>query len=92
MAIFSPPGAGNGQILVQGTKTELLESTVSQARTRHFDELVHALTRAGLIVPAAMIGRVVHHADVLSPKGASYRLRNGGIDTLLSIRTQDPAY
>ena len=38
-----------------------------------------------------MIDRIVHHADVLTLKGASYRLRNRGIDTLPSIRTQDPA-
>ena len=42
-------------------------------------------------VSAAMIDRVVHHADVLTLKGASYRLRNRGIDTLPSIRTQDAA-
>ena len=40
---------------------------------------------------AAMIDRVVHHADVLTLKGASYRLRNRGIDTLPSIKTQDTA-
>src|SRR3954451_7194909 len=38
------------------------------------------------VVAAAMIDRVVHHADVLTLKGASYRLRNRGIDTLPSIR------
>jgi DNA replication protein DnaC len=38
-------------------------------------------------VAAAMIDRIVHHADVLTLKGASYRLRNRGIDTLPSIRT-----
>ena len=32
-------------------------------------------------VAAAMIHRIVHHADVLTLKGASYRLRNRGIDT-----------
>ena len=42
-------------------------------------------------VAAAMIDRVVHHADVLTLKGTSYRLRNRGIDTLPSIRTQDTA-
>ena len=35
-------------------------------------------------VAAAMIDRIVHHADVLTLKGASYRLRNRGIDTLPS--------
>ena len=43
-------------------------------------------------VAAAMIDRIVHHADVLTLKGASYRLRNRGIDTLPSIRTQDTAH
>ncbi len=38
-------------------------------------------------VAAAMIDRVVHHADVLTLKGASYRLRNRGIDTLPSQTT-----
>lgn len=42
-------------------------------------------------VAAAMIDRIVHHADVLTLKGASYRLRNRGIDTLPSIRTQNTA-
>jgi DNA replication protein DnaC len=35
----------------------------------------------------AMIDRIVHHADVLTLKGASYRLRGRGIDSLPSIRT-----
>ena len=43
------------------------------------------------VIAAAMIDRIVHHADVLTLKGASYRLRNRGIDTLPSIRTQDTA-
>jgi DNA replication protein DnaC len=42
-------------------------------------------------VAAAMIDRIVHHADVLTLKGASYRLRNRGIDSLPSIRTQNQA-
>jgi DNA replication protein DnaC len=37
-------------------------------------------------VAAAMIDRIVHHADVLTLKGASYRLRGKGIDSLPSIR------
>jgi DNA replication protein DnaC len=41
-------------------------------------------------VAAAMIDRIVHHADVLTLKGASYRLRGRGIDTLPSIRTTTP--
>jgi len=42
-------------------------------------------------VAAAMIDRIVHHADVLTLKGASYRLRGRGIDSLPSIRTQNQA-
>jgi DNA replication protein DnaC len=40
------------------------------------------------VVAAAMIDRIVHHADVLALKGASYRLRDRGIDTLPSIRAE----
>jgi DNA replication protein DnaC len=42
-------------------------------------------------VAAAMIDRIVHHADVLTLKGSSYRLRNRGIDSLPSIKTQNQA-
>ena len=42
-------------------------------------------------VAAAMFDRIVHHADVITLKGASYRLRGRGIDSLPSIRTQEPA-
>ena len=37
-------------------------------------------------VAAAMIDRIVHHADVITLKGASYRLRGRGIDSLPSVR------
>jgi DNA replication protein DnaC len=33
----------------------------------------------GQVVAAAMIDRIVHHADVVTLKGSSYRLRNTGI-------------
>jgi len=42
-------------------------------------------------VVAAMIDRIVHHADVLTLKGNSYRLRNTEIDTLPSHRTDSTA-
>jgi DNA replication protein DnaC len=42
-------------------------------------------------VAAAMIDRIVHHADVLTLKGNSYRLRNADIDTLPSHRASDKA-
>jgi len=42
-------------------------------------------------VAAAMINRIARHADVLTLKGASYRLRNRGIDSLPSIKTQNQA-
>jgi DNA replication protein DnaC len=37
-------------------------------------------------VAAAMIDRIVHHADVLTLKGASYRLKNVGLETLPSVK------
>ena len=41
---------GNGRIVARGTKSELLASTGTHARTRHPHRFVHALTRAGLAV------------------------------------------
>ena len=43
------------------------------------------------VVAAAMIDRIVHHADVLTLKGNSYRLRNTEIDTLPSHRRENRA-
>jgi DNA replication protein DnaC len=43
-------------------------------------------------VAAAKIDRIVHHADVLTLKSASYRLRGRGIDSLPSIKTQNQAH
>jgi len=42
-------------------------------------------------VAAAMIDRIVHHADVITLKGASYRLKNTGITTLPSARIENTA-
>jgi DNA replication protein DnaC len=42
-------------------------------------------------VAAAMIDRIVHHAGVLTMKGASYRLRGRGTGSLPSIKTQNQA-
>jgi DNA replication protein DnaC len=42
-------------------------------------------------VAAAMIDRIVHHADVISLKGASYRLKDSGITTLPSARPENTA-
>jgi DNA replication protein DnaC len=39
-------------------------------------------------VAAAMIDRIVHHAEVITLKGASYRLRHTNIETLPSARTE----
>ena len=44
------------------------------------------------VVAAAMIDRIVHHADVLTLKGNSYRLRNTEIDTLPSTRPENTAH
>lgn len=39
-------------------------------------------------VAAAMIDRIVHHAEVLTLKGASYRLRNRALEELPSVRAE----
>jgi DNA replication protein DnaC len=40
------------------------------------------------VIAAAMIDRIVHHADVIALKGASYRLRDRGVETLPSIKAE----
>ena len=47
---------------------------------------VNGMTFPDPDVAAAMIDRIVHHADVLTLKGASYRLRGRGVDSLPSVR------
>lgn len=42
-------------------------------------------------VDTAMMDRIVHHADVLTLKGAFNRLRGRGSDSLPCIRSQEPA-
>ena len=43
------------------------------------------------VVAAAMIDHIVHHAEVLTLKGSSYRLKDTGIDTLPSARADNTA-
>jgi DNA replication protein DnaC len=44
------------------------------------------------VVAAAMIDRIVHHADVITLKGSSYRLKNHQIETLPSARAENQAH
>ncbi len=44
------------------------------------------------VVAAAMIDRIVHHAEVITLKGSSHRLRNTGIDTLPSARAENTSH
>ena len=66
---------GNGRIVAQGTKTELLASTGTHVRTRHPRRLANALTLAGVVVhevdqalradaDAERVGRVAHEAGI----------------------------
>lgn len=43
------------------------------------------------LVAAALIDRIVHHADVLTLKGSSYRLKDTKIDSLPSARADNTA-
>ncbi len=43
-------------------------------------------------VAAAMIDRIVHHAEVITLKGTSYRLRHTEIDTLPSAAAENQAH
>ena len=44
------------------------------------------------VVAAAMIDHIVHHADVITLKGASYRLKHNQIETLPSARAENQAH
>ena len=44
------------------------------------------------VVAASMVDRIVHHAEVITLKGSSHRLRNTGIDTLPSARAENTAH
>lgn len=43
------------------------------------------------VVASAMIDRIVHHAEVITLKGSSYRLRNHQIKSLPSTRPENTA-
>ena len=53
---------------------------------KSFSEWSEVFPNASCVV--AMIDRLVHHADVIALKGASYRLRDRGLDTLPSIKAE----
>jgi ABC-2 type transport system ATP-binding protein len=66
---------GQGRIVAQGTKAELLATAGALVRSRHPDELVAALTAAGVTVTQAgqtlhvdadpeLIGRIAHESGV----------------------------
>lgn len=76
--------------LEDGSKTLLPVMVITAAHSKFMvGRMIPTRTTADLLL--AMIDRVVHHADVLTLKGASYRLRNRGIDTRPSIKNQDAA-
>jgi ABC-2 type transport system ATP-binding protein len=77
---------GNGRIVAQGTKGELLASTGTLVRTRHPERLAHALTSAGV---------VVHHGDATlradaDPERVGHVAHEAGIP-LIELRTADGA-
>jgi hypothetical protein len=60
----------------------------------HGDEQVPTPDRWGEVfgddvVTAAMIDRLVHHADVISLKGDSYRLKDRDLGRLMTDRNTD---
>ena len=66
---------GNGRIVAQGTKAELLASTGTHVRTAHLGQLGRALTRAGVVVRQGdqalrvdadpeRVGRLAHEAGI----------------------------
>ena len=43
------------------------------------------------VVASAMIDRIVHHAEVITLKGSSYRLKHTQVDSLPSTRPENTA-
>ena len=77
---------GNGRIVAQGTKTELLASTGTHVRTRHPERLADALTSAGVVVhPGDRALRA--EAD---PERVGHVAHEAGIP-LIELRTADGA-
>jgi DNA replication protein DnaC len=104
VVLVGPPGTGkthlatglgiaaahHGHRVLFATATEWVTRLTDAHRAGRLPQELARLRRYQAVA-AAMIDRVVHHADVLTLKGASYRLRIRGIDTLPNIRAQDPA-
>ena len=77
---------GNGRIVAQGTKDELLASTGTLVRTRHPERLARALTSAGVVVHH---GEAILRADA-DPERVGQVAHEAGIP-LIELRTADGA-
>ena len=77
---------GNGRIVAQGTKTELLASTGTHVRSRHPERLADALTSAGVVVHP---GDRALRADA-DPERVGHVAHEAGIP-LIELRTADGA-
>jgi hypothetical protein len=55
-----------------------------------FDRMDH-LTACQQLAATAMIDRLIHHAEILSLKGDSYRLRGKDLDARISAKTAEIA-
>ncbi len=78
---------GNGRIVAQGTKTELLASTGTHVLTRHPERLTHALQGAGVVVHHQRDQTLRADAD---PERVGQVAHAAGIP-LIELRTADGA-
>jgi len=101
VVLLGPPGTGKTHLAVGlGIKAaqagqRVLFATATEWVTQL--QAAHSFARWGdvfgdQVVAAAMIDRIVHHAEVITLKGSSHRLRNTGIDTLPSARAENTAH
>jgi hypothetical protein len=78
--IFRPPP-------IPSLTTDTYRHTSSPWRTTITDQFPE-LVFADQVVAGAMIDRIVHHADVIALKGASYRLKNHQASTHTTTTTE----
>jgi len=86
---YLPFDAEAANLFFQLVSTRYEHSSIIVTSNLAFSQWGHVF--GDQMIAAAMIDRIVHHADVITLKGASYRLRHTQITTLPSIQAEQGA-